>query len=411
VTEFSIICLSQGAWDAALPTNRQQIMRRAAAAGHQVLFVETSPFLGRSLASAISTRSVRGLVRPDERPPNVYRLVAPNVAPRARSIATAGRVNVRATAFAVRKAARRLPRPVVLWVYDPWAADLIGACGEDAALYDCVDDYGAIGFYSDRARALAARGDAEAARRADIVSVTTRALFERHAAVNPSTQLVPNAADVAHFAPASDRASIAPDVAFIRSPVLGFAGNLMRDKVDIDLLAAVADARPDWTLLLVGPASRDSLTQVQALAERANVTWLGPRPYDELPAYVAAFDIGLCPNLWNDYGRSCFPLKLYEYLAAGKPVVATGTPDLGGMEPDVRLVRGVEQFVEAAAAALGERSEADIRRRQERAASSTWDARASRLVELARWALEARQDVQAAQAVRPLGVSSVSRPV
>ena len=84
-----------------------------------------------------------------------------------------------------------------------------------------------------------------------------------------------------------------------------------------------------------------------------NVRWLGPKPYSELPRYVAAFDVGLIPYVENDYTRSCFPLKLYEYLAAGKPVVASGLPELAGMEPDVVLVDGPAAFVDAIEAALG----------------------------------------------------------
>jgi glycosyltransferase involved in cell wall biosynthesis len=381
-------------------------MRRAAERGHEVLFVETSPFLGRSIRGAVSTRSFRGIVRPVEESPGVRRLVAPNVAPRARAYAPAGRINAAATAVAVRRAARTLPHPVVLWVYDPWAAELIGACGEDASLYDCVDDYGAIGLYSQRERELAALGDAAAARRADVVAVTTRALYDRHAAVNPETRLVPNAADVEHFAATADRL-VPAEIAALEQPVLGFAGNLMGEKVDLDLLAAVADARPHWTLLLVGPATADVRGHVETLAARPNVVWLGPRPYDELPAYVARFDVALCPNLWNAYGRSCFPLKLYEYLAAGKPVVATGTPDLAGMEPDVRLVRGVEQFVEAVDAALAENSEPDVRRRTARAALSTWESRTTQLLELAADALDHRRAAGVPQAGRPLELSSI----
>ncbi len=113
-----------------------------------------------------------------------------------------------------------------------------------------------------------------------------------------------------------------------------------------------------------------------------NVRWLGPKPYAEVPRYVAAFDVGLCPNRWNDYGRSCFPLKVFEYLAAGKPVVASGNPDLESLAPDVRLARGADEFVAAISEALGRLGEHDRARRMQIAAENTWETRTGRLLEL-----------------------------
>jgi glycosyltransferase involved in cell wall biosynthesis len=97
---------------------------------------------------------------------------------------------------------------------------------------------------------------------------------------------------------------------------------------------------------------------------------------------VAAFDVALIPYVANDYTRNCFPLKLYEYLAAGKPVVASGLPELAGMEPDVVLTTGLEEFVAAVESALRLREDGDRRRRVERAARNTWELRTERLLDL-----------------------------
>jgi glycosyltransferase involved in cell wall biosynthesis len=101
-----------------------------------------------------------------------------------------------------------------------------------------------------------------------------------------------------------------------------------------------------------------------------------------VPRYVAAFDVGLCPYVWNDWMRSGFPLKLYEYLAAGKPVVASGNPDLAGMEPDVVLARGAAEFVAAVERALRLDADQDRARRISLAARNTWDTRTQRLLDL-----------------------------
>ena len=140
----------------------------------------------------------------------------------------------------------------------------------------------------------------------------------------------------------------APEVADLPRPVLGFAGNFLASKVDFDLLEAIARALPR---LDVAPRSDRRRPETDAVLERlariANVRWLGPEAVLELPRYVAAFDVGLIPYVENAYTRSCFPLKLYEYLAAGKPVVASGLPELAGMEPDVVLVDEAAAFVDA----------------------------------------------------------------
>lgn len=355
-------------------------MRRAAERGHEVLFVETAPFLGRRLRRSVHLRDSIG---PFDQGGGVSTLHALNVAPRGHRHRLPNVLNNGLTAGLVRRVAARLPPPVVLWIYDPCAGGMSGSCDEEFAVYDCVDDYGALAFYTPAQRALAVRGDRESARASRLVFATTSALYERHRALNPQTFLVPNVGDFAHFSPAADPSLAAQELAKLPHPVIGFAGNFMPEKVDLELLGRVAAERPDWTLLLVGPAEGHARTVLDELVRaHRNVRWIGPKPYAEVPRYVAAFDVGLCPNRWNDYGRSCFPLKVFEYLAAGKPVVASGNPDLESLAPDVRLARGADEFVAAITEALGRLGEQDRARRMQIAAENTWETRTTRLLEL-----------------------------
>jgi glycosyltransferase involved in cell wall biosynthesis len=305
-----------------------------------------------------------------------------NVVPWGQKYRFAGHVNARFTALAVRRATRSLARPAVLWVYDPCAEALAGACGETFAVYDCVDDYAEQAGPDAKRRQRVAQADAEIASRARLVFVTTRSLLARKRDLNPRTELVPNVGDYEHFAAAADGAATAAETGELEPPVLGFAGNLDPLKVDFALLGEVAAAHPEWSVVLVGPVqpgARDELRRLEALP---NVVWLGPRPYEQLPSFVAAFDVGLIPYAANRYTESCFPLKLYEYLAAGKPVVASGLPELAGMGPDVALASDSSGFADAIVAALALRSDEDRRRRMALAARNTWETRTERLLEL-----------------------------
>ena len=216
-------------------------------------------------------------------------------------------------------------------------------------------------------------------------------MYDRHRQLNAATHLVPNGADFDHFARAADPSIAAAEITHLNRPVLGFAGNFLSSKVDFDLLDEVARARREWSLLLIGPETRDTAHALERLGRLPNVHWIGPKPYADLPRYVAAFDVGLIPYLSNPYTRSCFPLKLYEYLAAGKPVVASGVPELAGMEPDVQLVAGHERVIGAIEEALLHLDEADWDRRMRLASRNSWETRTERLFELVERALESGQ--------------------
>ncbi len=384
---FSIVCLSPQDWGASLPTNRQQIMRRAADRGHPVLFVETGHFLGTHALQLIRGPGRRSLVRRLTTGEKVAPLVTVrktlNLLPWGQRYRTSSVLNGRFNSWVVSRAARQLPRPRIVWLYDPTATWAIGGGLDGFAVYDCVDDY-TEQTSGERNRRLIAEADDRAARMSRIVFTTSKPLYERHSQVNPRTHLVPNVGDFDHFAPGVDRAFARPDLARLPRPVLGFAGNFLPGKVDFDLIDALA-AWPSLTgsLVLAGPATApEAAERLTAVASRPNVTWLGGVEYQSLPAVVASFDVALIPYLENKYTRSCFPLKLFEYLAAGKPVVASGLPELRGMEPDVTVTSGATAFLAAVSEALEIAKPEEAERRQAIAAMNTWDARTARLLEL-----------------------------
>jgi glycosyltransferase involved in cell wall biosynthesis len=369
-------------------------MRRAAARGHRVLFVETGGFLGRHVVRLLRGPSRRSLVRRllhgEAVETGVVVRKALNVVPWGQKFSISNNVNGWVSRRTLRRTVDGLPAPRVTWLYDPRATWAIGRVADVFGVYDCVDDY-AEQAAGERNRALVAAADRRAARTARLVFTTTNALYERHRRTNAHTNLVGNAADFDHFSAAVDRALAPARLARLPRPVLGFVGNIAENKVDFCLLRRLADADGSRTILLAGPADAASKDEFVQLAKRPNVVWIGPVSYARVPRVVAAFDVALIPYAENAYTRNVFPLKLYEYLAAGKPVVASGLPELGGLEPDVVVARGREVFESAVAAALSLTSEADVVRRQSLAAANTWDARAGRLIDLVAQELEAVQ--------------------
>jgi glycosyltransferase involved in cell wall biosynthesis len=380
---FSIVCVSRQDWHAGLPTNRQQIMIRAARRGHRVLFVESGGHIGRHLWRLVTgpdrgsvARRLFGGEQPAE---SITVEKALTFVPWGQKFSLANRINSRFTGARIRRAARGLGGPRILWIYDPTAFELVGQAGEDLTVYDVVDDYAEQVGPDARRRRFVAAADEAAACRSHVVFATTTGLYERQLQRNPETHLVRNGADFAHF---SHTNGTAPEVRSFAGPVVGFAGNLTAEKVDFDLLEAVARARPEWSLVLVGPPAENARGQLDRLGALDNVHALGFRPYEELPAYVSGFSVGVIPYRATAYTRNCSPLKVYEYLAAGKAVVASGVPELSGMEPDVTLADRPEAFVAAIESALAASSPEAVARRRATAEQNTWEGRTERLLDL-----------------------------
>jgi glycosyltransferase involved in cell wall biosynthesis len=379
-----VVCLSPQPWEVDLPTNRQQVMARLAQEGHRVLYVETEGFVGRRLRElrAGGYRSLlRHLVAAKTAAPGVRVMKAPTLAPWGHRYRRAAQVNSALTAWAIRRRTRANAGATVLWLYDPCFAGCIGKTGERFAVYDCVDDYAEQAAADERMRSLVAAYDAMAASRSRLVFATARSLVERHRKHNPQTHLVRNVGSFRDFARAAD-GSLSAAEATLPRPIIGFAGNFLPGKVDFTLLEAIASRRPEWTVLLVGPSRDGTEEALGRLASRVNVRWLGAKSYTDIPRYVAAFDVAIIPYLRNTYTQSCFPLKTFEYLAAGKAVVASGLPELEGISPHVVLADGADAFIAAVERALADTSSSSIAARQELAAANTWETRTHRLLEL-----------------------------
>ncbi len=373
-------------------TNKQHIAVRLAAAGHRVIYVDpAAPISPRKyslpghLARALwgDLAGARFLSFTYVARKNLWVVSPPFLVPR-RSVFVR-RLNRRITTRGVLKRLRKLMKRLkfekpVLWIYRPEAVWFAGRLNERLVFYDCVDDYVDYPIYPfDEDNERIRRDEAELLARADLVTTSSRHLYERKSPANPNTHYVPNVADAAHFARAAEAdVHIPPDVANLPEPRVGFAGAVESYKLDTALLSAMADERPAWQIILIGPAALGD-PELDALTAKPNVRLLGPRPYVELPDYLSAMDVLIIPYRLNEYTRGVFPIKFFEYVATGKPVVCTELPALveyGGIVP---LVSDPSVFIETVERALAGGQDDKRRDRVDLAFENTWEKRIGKL--------------------------------
>lgn len=238
----------------------------------------------------------------------------------------------------VRWAAQRVfgSRPRIMLCFDPFRGPL-SVVPRDALVYHIQDRVPAV---PDRQPEHVLRRHADLLRRADLVTAISDILAEEAAQVCGRTVVLPNGGEFNHFvAPAPPPPELPPG-----QVVIGYAG-AVAPRVDFDLVTALADAEPDWLMVFVGETTVEVPT-------RPNIAVFGPRPYADMPAWVQRFDVGVIPLILSDHIRAAFPLKTYEYLAAGRPVVATDMPMLRPLHPFVRLAGDAASYIEAVRAAV-----------------------------------------------------------
>jgi glycosyltransferase involved in cell wall biosynthesis len=263
-----------------------------------------------------------------------------------------------------------------LWVHSfTWNQKYIRAFRQPRLIYDFVDDLGA--FQGQRAQLE--RQHAELLRDASLVLVTAERLRAQVAAQRPDAILCPNGVDYAHFVPVerSTPTDLAPILA-AGGPIAGYYGALA-SWFDYDLLRQAAGLKPDWQFVLIGPDHDGSLA-ASGLLQSPNVHWLGRKSYAELPAYLACFDVALIPFVVNDITHATSPLKLFEYMAGGKPMVVT--PMQESMRYAGVLVAATPaEFSARLDEALASRNDPDYLALLERMAQeNTWDARARQIL-------------------------------
>ena len=219
-------------------------------------------------------------------------------------------------------------------------------------------------------------------RESDVVICSSNQLFKEKKQQNPNTYFVANAADIAHSSKALDPAVQVPDViGKIKKPVIGYLGAIER-RLDYGLLKHVIAGNPDKSFVFVGPVSAEFVPEW--FNNNPNVHFTGSIDYEDMPAVMKGFDVALIPFKKDDFSSSIFPLKLFEYLGAGKPVIAIDfNPDLKEFTKDtVVFCDTPEHFSAAINEALLNDNDSLRQKRVEIAAENTWEKRVEAIGEI-----------------------------
>lgn len=274
---------------------------------------------------------------------------------------------------AIRMLRRAGCRRIVLYVWRPRFGGVLAHGLHDLSIYHIDDEYS----FSEREESLDPV-EARLIRDSDAVIIHSPALMEKKGGLNPNTRWIPNGVDFRAF---SSPRAMPPELEGVRRPIMGYAGAIKK-QLDFGLLAAVFTARPEWTLALVGGVEvvRGEEESLRTLLALPNVRSLGLQPMDRMPAFVQAFDVCLLPYKIDGYTKFIYPLKLHEYLAAGKPVVGVPIRTLLDFQGAIRIASGPAEWIEAMEAALaGNPGDAEARRNVAR--DFDWDRLSRRLAE------------------------------
>lgn len=247
----------------------------------------------------------------------------------------------------------------------------------DLTVYQCVDPL--VAGYDQRHGIVS---EEKLVRESSLVICTSRQLWAEKSRLNPNTHFIPNAADITHSSKALDpQLPVHPELSGIPGPIIGYFG-AVEQRIDFALLRQVIEQHPDKHFVLAGPVTRDAVPDW--FLSVPNVRFTGSIPYEEMPAMIKGFDVALIPFRKDEFSRTIFPLKLFEYLGAGKPVVATQfNPDLKEFTGDTVVYAGdPDSFAKAITGILSGSAGDGLADRLAVAGANTWDRRAADLEQI-----------------------------
>jgi uncharacterized SAM-binding protein YcdF (DUF218 family)/glycosyltransferase involved in cell wall biosynthesis len=372
----NIVCISSIDWDFVWQ-GHQEIMSSFARNGNKVLFIENTGVrtpnfsdLGRIRKRAINwLKSVRGFRKESD---NLY-IYSPVILPFPYSRLTRW-LNKRLLLGPIHNWMKAVDfNNPIIWTFLPTgtAMDIISGLQRKLLVYYCIADFSEL---TDRPKAARIVED-NLIKECDLIFAQGEILAERCRSLNNNVHIFPFGVSDELFENTPDRtASIAEDIASVKSPVIGYVGGVHRH-VDFGLLRFIAESRPEWSIVMIGPKQ----TEPEELKDMKNIYFLGKKEFAKLPRYILRFDACLIPYLKTEYTATVYPTKLNEYHAFGKPVISTDLPEVrrfnqenGGL---VYIAADNREFVNNIELAIAEKDESLAHKRVLSAKRNSWKKR------------------------------------
>ena len=379
-----IVLISTADWDHPLWTNKQHVACCLSDLGHSVLYVESLGMRPANTSSKDLLRIFKRIIKGFRTPKKVYKNIwvwSPIVIPGAsnriildvnRKIISIGlRINLLIIGL----------RYDWLWTYNPLIRRFLNIQIFSKTIYHAVD---AIQEQPNMPKLLIEKEERKLCQLVDYVFATSPQIESSLSPYSKRIRYDPNCCDYNHFSKAIEisNENIPNDLLEISSPRIGFIGAISSYKLDFNLISDVALRNPNWNFVFIGPTSEgEAFTDLSLMKKRKNIYFLGYKSYSQLPYYCAGIDIAWLPLQINSYTQSMFPMKFFEYLAAGLPVVSTAINSLTSFSAEALLCNSsVEAHSFALKTSLSGET-ASLKNRLELAKNHTYHSRTIRMIE------------------------------
>lgn len=374
----NIICISSVDWF-PIPTRKQQVMSRLPGY-HNILYVEPpitllSPIKDRGLTFKLS-RFMKGNRKIKD---NIIVYCPPPILPFGNIFKWINKINQWWIAAFIKRAAQNaeMDNPLV-WTYMPNSYDLVKKMNYKALVYDCVDEHSEYrGFINKNTMLTMER---ELIKKCDIVFVTAEGLYDSKSKYNKNTYLITNGVNFELFNSVQDE-KIKPhgEVKNLPKPVVGFIG-VIQEWIDLDLIFEIAQNNPGLSVLMVGPVGAG--VDVEKLKNLTNVYFVGAKKPEILPYYIKIFDVCINPFRQSNLTKNVSPLKFYEYLATGKPIVTVDMPAVREFSDCVLIAKDNREFIYNITEAIEKDTEELKQKRIEKGKENSWEEKVTTMLDI-----------------------------
>jgi glycosyltransferase involved in cell wall biosynthesis len=379
----NIIIFSTADWDNPFWTNKQHTADRLAKRGNKVFYIESLGLRSPTLKTQDLNRVLKRIfsfVKGARKVRKNLWVYSPMVIPLHR--------------FAVIRLVNKILLSVILkyykwklglespicWTYNPMVLNYMESLKPSRLVYHSVDDLSAAPGINKK---MILSAEKSLLRKMDYVFCTSLKIYDHcNKDAKGKTYYFSNVVDYEHFSKARSKLNKPKELEVVPTPILGFVGAVSEYKLDIDLICEIAQSRPQWHWVLVGKVGEGQPgTKVDNLYKYKNIHLLGPRNYDDLPNYLAHFDVCIIPAPLNDYTHSMFPMKFYEFMAAGKPIVASKIDSLKEVSEIHYSYQSQVDFLKCVESALN-RGIKNPEKCDKYAKENTWEKRLDKMLEL-----------------------------